>query len=89
MHANTQNHGHIENLTNHFGMQITNYPVNQIYEAVMYVNMHSLYMIVGNVSLKSFYIVSCINQLFDVQKVYKYFNVLEYLLNNALARHIS
>ena len=89
MHANTQNHGHIGNLTNHFGMQITNYPVNQIYEAVMYVNMHSLYMIVGNVSLKSFYIVSCINQLFDVQKVYKYFNYLEYLLNNALARHIS
>ena len=35
MHANTQNHGHIGNLTNHFGMQITNYPVNQIYEAVM------------------------------------------------------
>ena len=62
MHANTQNHGHIENLTNHFGMQITNYPVNQIYEAVMYVNKQSSYMSVGNVSLKSFHIVL----LFDV-----------------------
>ena len=84
MYANTQIHGHIENLTNHFGIQITNYHVNQIYEAVMYVNMYSLYMSLCNVSLKNFH-----KMLFDVQKVYKYFNDLEYLLNNALARHIS
>ena len=50
----------------------------------MYVNMHSLYMSIGNVSLKKF-----IQMLFGVQKAYKYFNDLEYLLNNALARHIS
>ena len=43
-HTNTQKHGHIENLTNHFGMRITNYPVNQIYGAVIYVNMHSLHI---------------------------------------------
>ena len=44
MHTNTQKHGHVENLTNYFGMRITNYPVNQIYGAVIYVNMHSLYI---------------------------------------------
>ena len=70
MHANTQNHGHIGNLTNHFGMQITNYPVNQIYEAVMYVNMQSSYMSVGNVSLKIFHIVSCINLLSNKMKLF-------------------
>ena len=53
MHANTQNHGHIGNLTNHFGMQITNYPVNQIYEAGMYVNKQSSYMSVGSSMYKS------------------------------------
>ena len=72
MHANTQNHGHINNLTNHFGMQITNYPVNQIYEAVMYVNMQSSYMSVGNVSLKIFHIVSCINLLSNKMKCSMY-----------------
>ena len=51
MHANTQIHGHIENLTNHFGMRITNYPVNQIYGAVIYVNMHSLYISVEYLSM--------------------------------------
>ena len=78
-HTNTQKHGHIENLTNHFGMRITNYPVNQIYVAVMYVNMNSLYINVDNLSFKifvyCFLIYSSGHEMPCVQKVYKNLNV--------------
>ena len=69
MHANTQNHGHIGNLTNHFGMQITNYPVNQIYGAVIYVNMHSLYISVDNLSFK----ILCNTKKFDLYSTFGIF----------------